>query len=115
MTTLLVASSGGHLRQLHRLRPRLPFDDDYVWVTFSGPQSRALLTHESVIHLRYVGPRDASAIVANLPAARRIIRRTRAQRVLSTGAGIALSVLPQARLEGLACHYLESATRQRAP
>ena len=37
--TLLVASSGGHLKQLQRLARRIP-DIDAVWLTYPTDQSR---------------------------------------------------------------------------
>lgn len=116
MRNLFVASTGGHLAELHRLRPRLVGEgDEVVWVTPDSGQSRSLLSGESVIHVRDVPPRAYGAVAANSVAARRILRQAGAERVISTGAGIALSFLPLARLSGLSCHYIESAARLDGP
>ena len=116
MRNLLVASTGGHLAELHRLRPRiLGEEDDAVWVTPDSEQSRSLLRDEAVIHVRDVPPRAYAAVLANSLSAVRILRRSRAERVISTGAGIALSFLPLARTLGLSCHYIESAARITGP
>ena len=49
LTTLLVASTGGHLKQLHQLHRRLTtISGPYVWATFDTPQSRSLLEGEEV-------------------------------------------------------------------
>ena len=116
MRNLLVASTGGHLAELHRLRPRfLGPDDDVVWVTPDSDQRWSLLGGERVIHVRDVPPRAYQAVAANSLAAVRIVRETGAQRVISTGAGIALSFLPFGRATGLSCHYIESAARLDGP
>lgn len=114
--TLLVASTGGHLLELHRLRSRLnPRADDVIWVTADTDQSRSLLAGEDVIMVERVEPRGYRAVARNGMAAVRILRETGAERVISTGAGIALSFLPLARARGLSCHYIESAARTYSP
>ena len=45
MTALLVANDGGHIMQLHTLRPRLDVRD-VVWVTPRTPQTESLLAGE---------------------------------------------------------------------
>ncbi len=114
--TLLIASTGGHLEQLSRLRQRFtPESAGVRWVTFDDPQARSLLAGENVEYIRYVAPRDYVAVAANLRAARRILREHDIARVVSTGSGIALSFLPTARLAGIPCHYVESAARADGP
>jgi UDP-N-acetylglucosamine transferase subunit ALG13 len=116
MATLLVANTGGHLTQLHHLRPRLRgVDSDVIWVTFDTPQSRSLLRGEDVIHVPFTGTRDYRHVLANTREARRILRRPEVTGVVSTGAAIALSFLPLARAMGLPAHYVESATRADGP
>lgn len=116
MTTLMVAATGGHLAQLHQLRPRLVRPvESVVWVTFDGPQSRSLLVGETVEYIPYVAPRDYATILANVPRARRILKKHSVRRVVSTGSGIALSFLPLARARGLQAHYIESAARSEGP
>jgi UDP-N-acetylglucosamine transferase subunit ALG13 len=114
--TLLVASTGGHLTQLHQLRPRLgDRGRDVVWVTFDTPQSRCLLDGEDVVFVDHTGSRDYRHVMTNSVQAARILRKTKVDCVVSTGAAIALSFLPLARTRGIPCHYIESATRSAGP
>lgn len=116
MSTLLVAASGGHLMQLHQLRPRLRgVDRDVVWVTFDTPQSRSLLAGEEVVFVEEAATRDVGAVVRNLGPALRLLRSRDVGAVVSTGASIALSFLPLARARGIPTYYIESATRAVAP
>lgn len=114
--TLMVASTGGHLKELHRLAPRLsPPAASTVWVTNDTAQSRALLAGEQVLFVPYQGSRNVRVTLANARRALRILGEHRPARVVSTGSGIALAFLPLARARGAACHYIESGTRVRAP
>jgi len=116
MQNLLVASTGGHLLELFGLRTRmLPKTDGVVWVTSDSKQSRSLLAGEEVIFVPEVVPRGYRAVATNARGARRVLRETGAEQVISTGAGIALAFLPLARATGLQCHYIESAARMDGP
>jgi UDP-N-acetylglucosamine--N-acetylmuramyl-(pentapeptide) pyrophosphoryl-undecaprenol N-acetylglucosamine transferase len=116
LTTLLVAATGGHLSQLHHLHERLVgVDPDFVWVTFDTPQSRSLLAGERVVLANYTATRDYRHVIINTRVAARLLRHRELTAVVSTGAGVALSFLPLARARGLACHYIESATRHDGP
>ncbi|TDC80782.1 glycosyl transferase family 28 [Micromonospora sp. KC606] len=115
MTTLLVASTGGHLAELHDLAPRLGVHDDCVWVTFDSPQSRSLLDGQEVIHVPPASTRDVAGALRDLFAARRVLGGGRFRRVISTGASVAASFFLPAARHGLACHYIESATRTEGP
>lgn len=116
MSSLLVASSGGHLAELHRLAPRLPPRlAPTVWVTNDSMQSRSLLHGEAVVFVPYQGSRNMSATAANALRAARILKRYSPASVVSTGSGIALAFLPLATALGATCHYIESGTRVRSP
>jgi UDP-N-acetylglucosamine transferase subunit ALG13 len=116
MSTLLVAQSGGHLAELHQLRPRLSgIDPDVVWVTFDTPQSRSLLEGEEVVFIPESHTRDFGRVLCNLAPARRLLSRSDISGVVSTGASVALSFLPLARGMGMPAHYIESATRTCGP
>ncbi|MEA2399059.1 MAG: hypothetical protein QOK25_2615 [Thermoleophilaceae bacterium] len=116
MSTLLVASTGGHLSQLVRLEPRLGLGgEEPTWVTFDTEQSRQLLAGRRVVHARYTRPRDYAAVARNLPLALGLLRGGRFERVVSTGSGVALSFLPAAALLRTRAHYLESAARATGP
>ncbi len=114
--TLMVASTGGHLEELHRLRERIvPRVGDPEWVTFDDPQSRSLLAGERVHHARYVPPRGYAAATANVAPALRLLREGGYERVISTGSGIALPFFLAARMARIPCYYIESAARTQGP
>lgn len=114
MTTLLVASTGGHLAELHDLVPRLGVGERR-WVTFDTPQSRSLLAGEDVVHVPPATSRDLAGVVLDLLVARKMFRRRRYDRVISTGAGVAMSFFLPATAAGVECSYIESATRTSGP
>ena len=116
MTTLLVASTGGHLKQLHRLHRRLVgVDGPYRWATFDTPQSRSLLDGEAVDFVHFVGGRDPGNVLRNVPLARSILRRHGIDTIVSTGSAVALPFFALGRAAGLRCHYIESAARSDGP
>jgi len=116
VTTLLVATTGGHLNELVRLAPRLvPSDEDVIWVTHDTLQSRSLLTGARVVFVPEVGSRDVRATAVNAVLAWRVLRRSRPDRVVSTGSAIAVAFLPVARALGITSHYIESGTRVLGP
>ena len=114
MTTLLVASSGGHLAELYDLVPRLGVRERR-WVTFDSPQSRSLLAGEDVVHVPPAASRDLVGAVRDLVIARKMFRRRRYDRVISTGASVAMSFFVPATAAGVECAYIESATRTDGP
>jgi UDP-N-acetylglucosamine transferase subunit ALG13 len=115
-SVLLVAATGGHLAQLDRLASRIPsVDENALWVTFENPQSRALLRDRRHVFVPYVGPRDATATLAAMRVARRIIRSEQPSAVVSTGNAIAVSFLPVASAMGIPAAYIESAARADGP
>ena len=81
MTTLLVASTGGHLKQLHRLHRRLEgVEGPFRWATFDTPQSRSLLTGEALHtsldhHLALSGAQALAWTVGLLVASSMIFER----------------------------------------
>jgi UDP-N-acetylglucosamine--N-acetylmuramyl-(pentapeptide) pyrophosphoryl-undecaprenol N-acetylglucosamine transferase len=116
VTTLLVASTGGHLKQLHRLHRRLVgVDGPFRWATFDTPQSRSLLEDEAVDFVHFVGGRDPRNVLRNVPLAERILRRHGVDTIVSTGSAVALPFFALGRARGLTCHYIESAARSDGP
>jgi UDP-N-acetylglucosamine--N-acetylmuramyl-(pentapeptide) pyrophosphoryl-undecaprenol N-acetylglucosamine transferase len=116
LTTLLVASTGGHLKQLHQLHTRLTtVEGPYHWATFDTPQSRSLLAGEDVTFVPFVGGRDPINILRNVPGAARILRRHQVDTIVSTGSAVALPFFMVARARGLTCHYIESSARSSGP
>jgi UDP-N-acetylglucosamine--N-acetylmuramyl-(pentapeptide) pyrophosphoryl-undecaprenol N-acetylglucosamine transferase len=114
MTSLLVCSAGGHLKQLHRLLPRLDLGD-VLWMTYDSGLSRSLLADENVVFIEAAEPRQVKPLVVSAPRIHAAFRQHRIERVISTGASPALAVFPHARLRNIPCHYIESATRLAGP
>ena len=114
MTTLLVASTGGHLAELHDLTPRLGVGARR-WVTFDSPQSRSLLEGEDVVYVPPATSRDLVGTVRDLVVAKRMFKKERYARVISTGASVAMAFFLPATAAGVPCSYIESATRTRGP
>lgn len=111
---LAVASGGGHLVELRELMRRIAPDADVTWVTSDRPQGRSLLRGEPATFVRAVEPREVRSVLANVPAAVRLLRSRRYDAVVTSGA-LALSFVPLARLRGVPCHFFESITRTDAP
>jgi UDP-N-acetylglucosamine--N-acetylmuramyl-(pentapeptide) pyrophosphoryl-undecaprenol N-acetylglucosamine transferase len=115
VTTVLVATTGGHLAQLHGLAERIPPDPDAVWVTHANEQSTSLLQGRDVEYVPYVGQKDVLGVLRCVLHAHRLFRRRRPTRAVSTGSGIALGYLPYLAARGVECHYIESAARVGGP
>jgi len=114
VVALLVASIGGHLTQLHQLRPRLDVGS-VVWVTNESPQSRSLLEGEQVEWMPYVAPRDARTATRLLPRAWGLTGSPGVDLVISTGSAIAVPFLTMAAARRRPAFYIESATRVDGP
>jgi UDP-N-acetylglucosamine--N-acetylmuramyl-(pentapeptide) pyrophosphoryl-undecaprenol N-acetylglucosamine transferase len=115
VTTLFVATTGGHLTQLHSLADRIPPDGDEIWVTHANEQSTSLLADRDVEYVPYVGRKDVPGVLRSTLHAHRLFRRRRPTRAVSTGSGIALGYLPYLAARGVECHYIESAARVGGP
>jgi UDP-N-acetylglucosamine:LPS N-acetylglucosamine transferase len=106
MRVLLVCSSGGHLIQLHNLRPWWE-RHDRMWVTFSKLDSRSLLAGERVAWAHHPTTRNLPNLVRNLLLAWRLLRSFRPEVVVSSGAGVAFPFFLVARLLGQKTVYVE--------
>jgi UDP-N-acetylglucosamine--N-acetylmuramyl-(pentapeptide) pyrophosphoryl-undecaprenol N-acetylglucosamine transferase len=116
MTTLMVASTGGHLAQLFELAGRMTsLDTDRLWVTFKSRQGETLLAGEDHVFIPYIAERDVRGVGRGLAWAHRLLGRHRVTAVVSTGSAIALSFLPYAALRRIETHYVESAARVSRP
>jgi len=116
MTTMLVASSGGHFTQLAELWPRIEgVNKECVWVTFDSPQTRSMLKDQQVEYVPYIKPRGLGSVLRNVPQAFKLIRKYNVDAVISTGSAIALAYLPYSAVRGIPTHYIESATRVEGP
>jgi len=112
---LFVASTGGHLTELHRLSTAMGAAADSRWVTFDSEQSRSLLRDSDVSYVPYISPRDLRGTIEAIARLRRIMAETRPVAVVSTGAAVAVSAFVAARLRGIPCHYIESVSRIDGP
>ncbi len=111
MTTLVVCSIGGHLSQMHALVPRLDGVDsaDVLWVTHDSAQSRSLLDGQNVEYVPYIDERDVLGVAKAVLPAIGLIRRSKAERVISTGSAIAGAYLPVAAALRRQSVFIESA------
>ena len=115
MTTVLVASGGGHLQQLVTLVPRLGISDDIVWATPTTGLSDHLLRDQEHFVIPYSPPRDWPAAIHLTGVARQMLKRYGARRIISTGASPAPPFFLAGASLGLDMHYIESATRSKGP
>jgi UDP-N-acetylglucosamine--N-acetylmuramyl-(pentapeptide) pyrophosphoryl-undecaprenol N-acetylglucosamine transferase len=117
---LAAASSGGHFKQLVSLVARIPRVSEVIWLTYDSGLSHDLLQaagrgHERLVHAPYAAPRDLPNLARNAQVARRLLRQNAVDLAISTGAGIAVAVLPMARAMGARAVFVESATRAQGP
>jgi UDP-N-acetylglucosamine:LPS N-acetylglucosamine transferase len=103
---LLACSTGGHLTQLHALRPWWS-EHDRHWVTFDKPDARSLLTGESIAWAFHPTTRNIPNLIRNVVVAAKELRRFRPDVVVSTGAAVAVPVFYLARLMGIRTVYVE--------
>jgi beta-1,4-N-acetylglucosaminyltransferase len=106
MRILLVCSSGGHLIQLHNLKPWWE-QHDRMWVTFEKLDSKSLLAGERIAWAHHPTTRNLRNLVRNLLLARRLLIDYRPDVVVSNGAGVAFPFFLIARLLGLKTVYVE--------
>jgi len=106
MRVLLVCSSGGHLIQLHNLKPWWE-QHDHMWVTFQKRDSTSLLAGERVAWAHHPTTRNLPNLVRNLLLAWRLLRSFRPEVVVSSGAGVAFPFFLVARLLGQKTVYVE--------
>ncbi|GAA1510505.1 UDP-N-acetylglucosamine transferase subunit ALG13 [Agromyces terreus] len=112
---VLAASTGGHLVELVRQLPFLGASDDSLFITFRTPQSESLLAGRRVLYVPYVRPRDYAGVLRAIGIVNRALAAERFDGAVSTGAAIALSVLPIARMRGIPATYIESVCRVDGP
>jgi UDP-N-acetylglucosamine--N-acetylmuramyl-(pentapeptide) pyrophosphoryl-undecaprenol N-acetylglucosamine transferase len=112
---LLIASTGGHLAQLHRIRQSAQLGGDPLWVTFRSEQSESLLAGERVRYVPYIAPRDWRATAAATRIVRQVVDEERFDLGISTGAALAVAALPLVRLARRRAIYIESVSRFAGP
>jgi hypothetical protein len=103
---LLVCSDGGHLAQLHNLRPWWS-QHERTWVTFRKPHAVSLLEGEDTVWAHHPTTRDLPNALRNVLLAVRVLRRARPSVVVSDGAGVAVPFFVVARLLRIPTVYVE--------
>jgi beta-1,4-N-acetylglucosaminyltransferase len=106
MRILLVCSSGGHLIQLHNLKPWWE-QHDRMWVTFEKLDSKSLLAGERIAWAHHPTTRNLRNLLRNLLLAWRLLTGYRPDVVVSNGAGVAFPFFLIARLLGVKTVYVE--------
>ena len=110
MEILLVCSSGGHLAQLHRLRPWWE-RHDRRWVTFATADATSLLADEETVWAAHPTTRNIPNALRNLRLAWRVLRTSPPDVVVSDGAGVAVPFFAVAKLLGISTVFLEVVDR----
>src|SRR5690606_27217113 len=103
---LLVGSNGGHLTQLLALEAWWR-ERDRTWVTFDTEDARSKLRGERVHWAYHPTTRNIPNLLRNFVLAFSVLRRTRPDVVVSTGAGVALPFFVLAWLRRIPTVYLE--------
>lgn len=113
MKVLLVCSPGGHLQQMLALEPAWR-GAERAWVTLPSADVEYLLDGEKVT-LGY-GPTNRSLknLIRNLWLAWRLLRQSRPDAILSTGAALAVPFFAIGKLLRIKLVYVESVTRTDA-
>jgi len=110
----LVGSSGGHLMQLHQLRPWWE-KHERVWVTFDTTDASSLLADEATTWAHHPTTRNVPNLLRNLRLAWRLLRRERPDVVVSCGAAVAFPFFLAARVLGIRTVYVEVYDRIELP
>lgn len=90
-------------------------DFEVTWVTLEAPDVEFLLRESSKVLAHGPTNRSLRALLRNFGLAWRTVGDTRAETILSTGAGLAVPFLIVGRLRGRRCVYVESLTRINSP
>jgi UDP-N-acetylglucosamine--N-acetylmuramyl-(pentapeptide) pyrophosphoryl-undecaprenol N-acetylglucosamine transferase len=112
---LLVASAGGHLSEIRTLIGREESHEGAVWATYDSPDVMGDFGDEVVIPCHHPTTKNLSNAVRNFRVAKRVLSEYDFNRVISTGAGIAVPFLFRAWQLRIPCFYIESAARVDGP
>lgn len=109
-----MASTGGHLSQLVELHPWWS-RHDREWVTFDLPHARSALAGERVTYAHHPTTRHLGNAARNAVLAVGVLRRSRPDVVVTTGAGVAVPFVVAARALRIRTAYLEVYDRITVP
>lgn len=110
MKLALIASSGGHLAELHALAEFWQ-PEPHFWVSFKTTDAEYLLRDEKVHWAYHPTNRSPVNLARNAVLAVQILRDERPDVVISTGAGVGVPFLLAGRALGMKTLYIESITR----
>jgi UDP-N-acetylglucosamine:LPS N-acetylglucosamine transferase len=102
----LVCSSGGHLTQLHMLKPFWK-DKKHFWVTFNKEDANSLLKDEKLLYCYSPTNRSLKALLINIKIAWQILRKEKPDLIISNGAAIAVPFFYLGKLLGSKLIYVE--------
>ena len=102
----LVASSGGHLTHLYKLKPFWQ-DKQRIWVTFDKEDARSLLENEKFYSAYYPSNRSLKALIINSFRAVKILLKERPHLIISSGAAVAVPFFWIGKLFGAKTIYIE--------
>lgn len=114
MKLLLVSSGGGHLAHLLALRPWWSAWER-SWVVLDGADARERLEGERVQWARGPTNRSWRALARNGASAPWVLQREQPDRIISTGAGLAVPYFVWARTFGIATTFIEVMDRIDTP
>jgi len=110
MKVALIASSGGHLAELHALRGFWG-DMERFWVSFPTEDAQHLLANETKFWAHYPTNRSVTKLAKNMGLAWKLLRRERPDLIVSTGAGVGVAFLVLGSMLGIKTVYIESLAR----
>jgi UDP-N-acetylglucosamine--N-acetylmuramyl-(pentapeptide) pyrophosphoryl-undecaprenol N-acetylglucosamine transferase len=87
---------------------------DSLWVTFSTPQTRGLLSRRRTHFLPYVPPRDVRGALNARIQIKKVISSEEFDQAISTGAAIAAASMP-AVARRMPTYFIESLARMKGP
>jgi len=111
---VLVCSSGGHLIQLHQLKPWWE-KHERTWVTFDLPDGRSLLEGEDVVWAYHPTTRNIPNAARNLLLASRLLDSFRPDVVVTSGAGVGVPFIIAGRVRGCTTVFVEAFERVESP
>lgn len=114
MKLCLVCSSGGHLLQLHILKPWWSKYERF-WVTFRKEDALSLLKEERIYFAYYPTNRNVKNLIRNSFLALKILRKEKPDIIVSTGAGVAIPFFYLGKFFGAKTVYIEVYDRIDSP
>ncbi len=114
-SVVMVCSSGGHLAQLLVLRPWWESQASVKWVTFDTADATSVLRDEDVVYAHWPTTRNLPNMLRNFGQAVSVLRRSRPDVVVSSGAGVAFPYFVVAWAMRVPCVYIEVVDRIETP